>query len=83
LHGIDAALKECAEVKGIKMLLLRNGLVKKVRQYDAKLSVILQVHQVCRKYHDPFRSLKTFLQANVNFFVLLSQLTQEQEGGWL
>ena len=83
MHGIDAALKECAEVKGIRMLLLRNDLLKKVKQYDAKLSVILQVYQVCRKYHDPFRSFKTFLQANMNFIVLLSQLTQELEGGWL
>jgi hypothetical protein len=83
LNGIDAALKECAEVKGIKMFLLRNGLLKKVKQYDAKLSVILQVHQVCRECYDPFHSLKTFLQANLNFFVALSQHTQELEGGWL
>jgi hypothetical protein len=64
------------------MLLLRNDLLKKVKQYDAKLSMILQVYQVCQKYHYPFRSLKTFLQANMNFFVLLSQLNQELEGGW-
>jgi hypothetical protein len=78
---MKAAMKECAEVKGIKMVLLRNGLLKKVKQYDAKLSFILQVHQVCRKYHHPVRSLKTFLQANMNFFVLFSQLTQELDGG--
>jgi hypothetical protein len=77
LHGIDAALKECAEVKGIKILLLRNDLLKKVKQYDTKLSMILQVYQVCWKYYYPFRSLKTFLQANLNFFVLLPQLTQQ------
>jgi hypothetical protein len=80
---MDAALKQCAEVKGIKMFLLRNDLLKKVKQYDANLSVILQVYQVCRKYHYPFRLFKQFLQANMNFFVLLSQLTQELEGGWL
>jgi hypothetical protein len=83
LHGIDAALKQCAEVKGIKMLLLRNDLLKKVNQYDSKLSMILQVYQVCRKYHFPFRPFKRFFKANLNFFVLLSQLTQELEGGWL
>jgi hypothetical protein len=59
------------------MLLLRNDLLKKVKQYDANLSVILQVYQVCQKYHYPIRSLKTFLQANLNFFVLLPQLTQQ------
>jgi hypothetical protein len=65
------------------MLLLRNDLLRKVKQYDANLSFILQVYQVCRNYHDPFRSFKMFLQANMNFFVLLSQHTQELEGGWL
>jgi hypothetical protein len=49
LHGIDAALKECAEVKGIKMLLLRNELLKKVKQYDTKLSMVLHIYQVCWK----------------------------------
>jgi hypothetical protein len=78
LHGIHAALKECAEVKGIKMVLLRNDLLKKVKQYDSKLSVILQVYQVRRKYHDPFRSFQTFMQANLNFFLLLPQLTQQR-----
>jgi hypothetical protein len=58
------------------MLLLRNSLLKKVKQHDANLSIILQVYQVCRKYHHPLRSFKTFLQANLNFFLLLPQLTQ-------
>jgi hypothetical protein len=43
------------------MVLSRGGLLKKVKQYDAKLSDILQVHQVCWMCHDPFRSFKTFL----------------------
>jgi hypothetical protein len=89
LHGIDAALKECAEVKGIKMFLLRNGLLKKVKQYDSKLSMILQVYQVSRKYHFPFARSTRFCKANLDFFGLLPQLTQQQdlsnrelEGGW-
>jgi hypothetical protein len=78
LHGIEAALKECAKVKGIKMVLLRNDLLKKVKQYDSKLSVILQVYQVRQRYYHPFRSFKTVLQANLNFFLLLPQLTQQR-----
>ena len=59
------------------MFLLRNDLLKKVKQYDAKLLMILQVYQVGREYHYPFRSFKTFLQANLSLFVLLPRLTQQ------
>jgi hypothetical protein len=72
LDGIDDALKECADVKGIKMLLLRNDLLKKVKQYDSKLSMILQVYQVCRKYHFPFRPFKLTLQGQLEFFPSLA-----------
>jgi hypothetical protein len=77
LHGIHAGLKECAKVKGFKAVLLRNDLLKKVKQCDANLSFILQVYQVCWMYHYPFRSFKPFLQAKLCSFLLLPQLTRQ------
>ncbi|KAI0291649.1 hypothetical protein B0F90DRAFT_1823673 [Multifurca ochricompacta] len=45
LDGIISALQECAEVKGIKKVLLRTDMLRKVKQYDGKLSNVLQVFQ--------------------------------------
>jgi hypothetical protein len=42
-------MKACAEVKGMKKVLLRADMLRKVKQYDGKLSNTLQVFQVCPK----------------------------------
>jgi hypothetical protein len=46
LDGIKAALKENKEVGGIKKVFLRKDLLRKVKQYDGKLSNVLQTFQV-------------------------------------
>ena len=60
LDGIDKALKKCAEVKGVKMVLLRTDMLKTVKRYDEKLSNVHQVFQVCRKNYYPYYLFKCF-----------------------
>ncbi|KAI0301733.1 hypothetical protein B0F90DRAFT_1816933 [Multifurca ochricompacta] len=45
LHGIEGALRECADVRGIKKIILRGDMLRKVKQYDVRLSNVLQVVQ--------------------------------------
>ncbi|KAN0127679.1 hypothetical protein V8E53_014519, partial [Lactarius tabidus] len=45
LGGIEGALKQCAETKSIKVVLLRADMLQRVRKYDAKLSNVLQSFQ--------------------------------------
>ena len=46
MDGIKAALKENNKVGGIKKVFLRKDLLRKVKQYDSKLSNVLQTFQV-------------------------------------
>jgi hypothetical protein len=46
LDGIKEALKENNEVAGVKKLFLRKDLLRKVKQYDGKLSDVLLTFQV-------------------------------------
>ncbi|KAI0294296.1 P-loop containing nucleoside triphosphate hydrolase protein [Multifurca ochricompacta] len=45
LDGMDDALQRCVDVRGIKKVLLRTDILRKVKQYDSKLSNVLQVFQ--------------------------------------
>ncbi|KAI0289026.1 hypothetical protein B0F90DRAFT_1826865 [Multifurca ochricompacta] len=45
LDGMDDALQQCADVRGIKKVLLRTDMLRRVKQYDSKLSNVLQVFQ--------------------------------------
>ncbi|KAI0300030.1 hypothetical protein B0F90DRAFT_1926032 [Multifurca ochricompacta] len=45
LRGIEGALRECADVRGIKKVILRGDMLRKVKRYDVRLSNILQVVQ--------------------------------------
>ncbi|KAI0302460.1 hypothetical protein B0F90DRAFT_1714996 [Multifurca ochricompacta] len=45
LHGIEGALRECADVRGMKKIILRTDMLRKVKQYDARLSSALQLVQ--------------------------------------
>jgi hypothetical protein len=46
LGGIEGALKQCAETKSVKRVLLRADMLQRVRKYDTKLSNVLQSFQV-------------------------------------
>ncbi|KAI0291040.1 hypothetical protein B0F90DRAFT_441944 [Multifurca ochricompacta] len=46
LDGIEAALKECAETGRVTRVILRADMLQTVKQYDAKLSNVLQTFQV-------------------------------------
>ncbi|KAI0294481.1 hypothetical protein B0F90DRAFT_1919668 [Multifurca ochricompacta] len=45
LHGIKIALEECAETGGIRKVLLRTDILRKIKQYDGKLLNVLQTFQ--------------------------------------
>jgi len=45
LDGIECVVKECSKKKGIKGLLLRKGLLMKIKQCDGELSNVLQAFQ--------------------------------------
>jgi len=45
LDGIERVVTQCTKMKGIKGLLLRNNLTKKIKQYDGELSNVLQTFQ--------------------------------------
>ncbi|KAI0295408.1 hypothetical protein B0F90DRAFT_1820572 [Multifurca ochricompacta] len=45
LDGMDDALQQCADVRGIKKVLLCTDMLRRVKQYDSKLSNVLQVFQ--------------------------------------
>lgn len=47
LDGIKGALEQRKKIKGIKKIILRNDLYGQVKQYDRKLSDMLQLFQVC------------------------------------
>ncbi|KAI0291023.1 hypothetical protein B0F90DRAFT_441288 [Multifurca ochricompacta] len=45
LHEIKIALEECAETGGIRKVLLRTDILRKIKQYDGKLLNVLQTFQ--------------------------------------
>lgn len=56
LDGINAALKQSQGIGSIKQILLRKDLQQKVKQYDSKLSNVVQRFQVCRRLTNPNHS---------------------------
>lgn len=50
LDGIKAVLKQSKEIGSIKQILLRKELQQKVKQYDGKLSNVVQRFQVCHRF---------------------------------
>ncbi|KAH9973616.1 hypothetical protein BGW80DRAFT_1308514 [Lactifluus volemus] len=54
-------------------------MLRKVKQYDGKLSTILQVFQVCRRNYHSYYFIQTFLQARL-FLSLLAHIIQQRNG---
>jgi hypothetical protein len=48
LDGIKAALEQSKKIRGIKKFFLRKDLSGKVKQYNDKLSTVIQTFLVCR-----------------------------------
>ncbi|KAI0247894.1 hypothetical protein BJV78DRAFT_1241576 [Lactifluus subvellereus] len=46
LHEIENTLRECIKIRGIRRILLRTDMLRKIKQYDSKLSHILQTFQM-------------------------------------
>ena len=46
LHKIESTLRECRKIRGIRRVLLRVDMLRKIKQYDSKLSHILETVQV-------------------------------------
>jgi len=51
LSGVESALKECAEIRGVKRVLQRKELLRRVKQHDRTLSTVLQTFQVSSRVY--------------------------------
>lgn len=51
LRDVESALKECAEIRGIKRFLQRKGLVGRIKQHDRTFSTVLQTFQVSSRVY--------------------------------
>jgi hypothetical protein len=50
LYGIEGTLRECKKLRGIRKFFLRADMLRRIKQYDSKLSHILQAFQVSSQY---------------------------------
>jgi hypothetical protein len=51
LRGVESDLKECAEIRGVKRVLQRKGLLGRILQHDRMLSTVLQTFQVSSRVY--------------------------------
>jgi uncharacterized Rossmann fold enzyme len=76
LGEIEGALKQCAETKSVKMVLLRADMLQRVRKYDAKLSSVLQSFQV-GPFNRPLLRIAHFPQAKLLLDARLAQIVEK------
>jgi hypothetical protein len=76
LGGIKGALEQSKEVGSIKKILLRNDLLRQVKQYDAKLSHVLQRFQVRRRHVIRVAGSSHRLQATLTVDIRFAQVAE-------
>jgi hypothetical protein len=77
LDEIKAALEQSKKIRGIKKFFLRKDLSGKVKQYNDKLSTVIEIFLVCRWFAIRIIRLTCRLQAAL---AIDSRLAQHAEG---